>query len=204
MKEVKLSPPLFYLLIILAIFGVISFIILLSNPTLITITFGNNSIFNFNNSINPPIIIGECTTAADCPQAQCVTCLTVCENNKCIIKRTGDRHYCTLAERTNCRPTEGYYKPVCGWYDPSKVNCDQYPCAKTTDINDCPCSNEKILYWTSGSCLNKDNTGTCTSNSQCQSGFSCWYEQPSGISSGIPGSPENLGQCYEDSNEIMA
>ena len=90
MKEVKINPLILTLLIVLAILGIISFIILLSNPTLITVIFGNNSIFNFNNTIKPPIIIGECNVDSDCPQTACVRSLNcpaiVCENRKCVAK----------------------------------------------------------------------------------------------------------------------
>lgn len=44
------------------------------------------------------------------------------------------------------------YKPVCGWMDPSKIQCFAYPCAQTYS-NECQaCQNENVISWTQGEC----------------------------------------------------
>ena len=160
MREIKINPLILTILIILAVFGIISFITLLSNPTLTVTIFGNNSIFNRTNNTN--INIGECAIDSDCPQAECVNCLTVCENNICVIKNTGDRRYCTAADRqaectvdTRGNNLDTPLNPVCGWSDPSKVNCKKYPCAGTYDGGCNACKNSNVLYWTQGACQTK-------------------------------------------------
>jgi len=39
---------------------------------------------------------------------------------------------------------------------------------------------------------------SCTSDSDCPTGFSCWHELPRGPLPGIPGSKEKQGKCYKD------
>ncbi len=41
-------------------------------------------------------------------------------------------------------------------------------------------------------------SGSCTSDSQCQEGFSCWYQIPAGPSAGIKGSIDNPGNCVDN------
>ncbi|MBS3080894.1 hypothetical protein J4221_05460 [Candidatus Pacearchaeota archaeon] len=44
------------------------------------------------------------------------------------------------------------YQPVCGWFDPEKIQCIKYPCAETFSNSCFACMNEEILYWTDGEC----------------------------------------------------
>ncbi len=44
------------------------------------------------------------------------------------------------------------YKPVCGWFDPNKIQCIRYPCAQTFSNSCVACSNNDVLYWTEGEC----------------------------------------------------
>ena len=44
------------------------------------------------------------------------------------------------------------YKPVCGWFDPEKIQCVKYPCASTYS-NICEaCLDENVAYFTDGEC----------------------------------------------------
>ena len=62
-----------------------------------------------------------------------------------------ESNYCTPESRNSDVCIE-IYKPVCGWNDPSKIQCIRYPCAQTYS-NDCQaCANENVLYWTDGEC----------------------------------------------------
>lgn len=44
------------------------------------------------------------------------------------------------------------YDPVCGWFDPEKVQCIRYPCAQTFGNSCVACQNEDIAYYTEGEC----------------------------------------------------
>ena len=39
---------------------------------------------------------------------------------------------------------------------------------------------------------------TCTSDTDCEEGFSCWARTPLGPSAGIRGSKENPGACWDN------
>ncbi|MEK6855270.1 MAG: hypothetical protein AABX73_03540 [Nanoarchaeota archaeon] len=62
-------------------------------------------------------------------------------------------------EETLCGPKSGLaesctevYAPVCGWFNPEKIECIKYPCAQTF-LNSCfACANKDILSWTAGEC----------------------------------------------------
>jgi hypothetical protein len=44
------------------------------------------------------------------------------------------------------------YSPVCGWADPTRIQCIRYPCA-TTYSNSCnACNDINVQYWTEGEC----------------------------------------------------
>lgn len=44
------------------------------------------------------------------------------------------------------------YRPVCGWFDSTKIQCVKYPCANTYS-NPCQaCANEEVISWTEGEC----------------------------------------------------
>ena len=62
-----------------------------------------------------------------------------------------EEHFCTEESR-NADVCYTIYRPVCGWFNPEKIQCIKYPCAETFD-NDCvACSKENVLYWTDGKC----------------------------------------------------
>jgi hypothetical protein len=44
------------------------------------------------------------------------------------------------------------YDPVCGWFDPQKTGCIEFPCAQTYSNSCYACVNEEVLYWTDGEC----------------------------------------------------
>ncbi|HLC50282.1 MAG TPA: hypothetical protein VJI97_02535 [Candidatus Nanoarchaeia archaeon] len=43
-------------------------------------------------------------------------------------------------------------RPVCGWFDPAKIQCIRYPCAATYSNNCFACLDEKVISWTEGDC----------------------------------------------------
>jgi hypothetical protein len=60
-------------------------------------------------------------------------------------------NYCS-AESRNAQVCYELYKPVCGWFDSSKIQCIKYPCAATYS-NECfACQNSNVAYWTDGEC----------------------------------------------------
>lgn len=70
-------------------------------------------------------------------------------------------HYCSADDR-RAEACIAIYKPVCGWYDPAKVQCVRYPCAKDFSSSCHACGVDQVLYWTSGKCpgAQADATGT--------------------------------------------
>ena len=44
------------------------------------------------------------------------------------------------------------YQPVCGWFDPEKIQCIRYPCAQTFGNSCFACMDENVLYYTEGEC----------------------------------------------------
>lgn len=62
-----------------------------------------------------------------------------------------DKNYCTSESRKGdvCITL---YEPVCGWFDPEKIQCIKYPCAETFSNSCFACLDEKVLYWTDGEC----------------------------------------------------
>ena len=60
---------------------------------------------------------------------------------------------------TDCTPEQKkaqvciqIYKPVCGWFDPAKIQCIKYPCAQTFSNSCFACADEKVISWTGGEC----------------------------------------------------
>jgi len=59
------------------------------------------------------------------------------------------QHQCSPTSSDSCQKM---YRPVCGWFDPLKIQCIKYPCAETFS-NDCfACADENVDYWTNGEC----------------------------------------------------
>ncbi len=71
-------------------------------------------------------------------------CLTECAG-------AAKENYCTDEQRGAVACTMEY-RPVCGWFDPERIQCVKYPCASTYG-NPCgACADDKVLYWTNGEC----------------------------------------------------
>ena len=58
-----------------------------------------------------------------------------------------------------CRPEDReaeacikIYQPVCGWFDPAKIQCIRYPCAVIFGNPCSACMDENVLYYTEGEC----------------------------------------------------
>lgn len=60
-------------------------------------------------------------------------------------------NYCTPESR-QAEVCIQLYKPVCGWFDPEKIQCIRYPCAQTFSNSCFACANADVLYWTEGGC----------------------------------------------------
>jgi len=61
------------------------------------------------------------------------------------------QNYCTAGQRQGEMCIE-LYQPVCGWFDPARVQCIRYPCAQTFSNSCFVCHDDKVLYWTEGEC----------------------------------------------------
>jgi hypothetical protein len=44
------------------------------------------------------------------------------------------------------------YNPVCGWFDPVKIQCIRYPCAVAYGNKCEACADDKVISWTEGEC----------------------------------------------------
>ena len=62
-----------------------------------------------------------------------------------------ENNYCSPESR-NAEACIEIYQPVCGWFNPEKVQCIKYPCAQTFSNSCFSCMNEDVLYWTEGEC----------------------------------------------------
>lgn len=62
-----------------------------------------------------------------------------------------EHHYCTGEKTDVCIEI---YKPVCGWFDPAKIQCLTYPCAGTYPNSCYACKDDKVQYWTEDKCPN--------------------------------------------------
>ncbi|MFA5993071.1 MAG: hypothetical protein WC796_05175 [Candidatus Pacearchaeota archaeon] len=60
---------------------------------------------------------------------------------------------CTVESRNGSLCGE-IYEPVCGWFDPQKIQCIKYPCAKTYSNKCFACLDENVLSFTKGECPN--------------------------------------------------
>lgn len=64
---------------------------------------------------------------------------------------TETRNFCTQESR-NAEACTTIYSPVCGWFDPEKIQCIRYPCAQIFSNSCLACIDKQVLYWTSGEC----------------------------------------------------
>ncbi len=62
-----------------------------------------------------------------------------------------DEHSCTLQEKQAAVCTL-QYQPVCGWFDPSKIQCIKYPCAIVFGNQCQACQHPDVIYTTQGEC----------------------------------------------------
>lgn len=63
-----------------------------------------------------------------------------------------ERIYCTPESR-EIEQCEENDHPVCGWFDPTQISCDEGPCVRSTFPNECEaCITPTIEYWTEGEC----------------------------------------------------
>ena len=69
------------------------------------------------------------------------------ENNEII----DEENYCS-EESKQATVCIQVYDPVCGWFDPQKIQCIRYPCAQTFSNSCFACMNENVLYYTPGEC----------------------------------------------------
>ena len=105
---------------------------------------------------NKPIV---CTQDAKlCPDGSSVGRIPPnCEFAECPATREnptegqGEENYCTPEQKKADICIE-LYQPVCGWFDPKKIQCIRYPCAQTFSNSCFACADEKVLYWTEGEC----------------------------------------------------
>lgn len=72
-----------------------------------------------------------------------------------ILKKSSDsskeKHFCTPENRETDVCIQ-LYQPVCGWFNPEKIQCIKYPCANTYSNSCFACTNPDVLYWTEGEC----------------------------------------------------
>ncbi|MBI2144720.1 hypothetical protein HYU18_00165 [Candidatus Woesearchaeota archaeon] len=61
------------------------------------------------------------------------------------------KHFCSPQSREAAACIQ-LYDPVCGWFDPEKIQCVRYPCAQTFSNSCFACMDEKVQYWTKGEC----------------------------------------------------
>ena len=64
---------------------------------------------------------------------------------------TQQQNFCAPQERDADVCAE-IYDPVCGLFDPDKIACVRYPCARTFSNSCFACMEDIVLYWTEGEC----------------------------------------------------
>jgi len=86
-------------------------------------------------------------------------------------------YYCTDMDRQADVCTLEY-APVCGWFDPEKVQCATYPCASTFSNKCFACQDATVLYATEGQCPVDDEgcDGLCIDQGW-QVGHCMWPEE---------------------------
>ena len=62
-----------------------------------------------------------------------------------------EQHFCSPQEREGDVCIQ-LFQPVCGWFNPERVQCIKYPCAQTFSNSCFSCQNSNVLYWTEGEC----------------------------------------------------
>lgn len=64
---------------------------------------------------------------------------------------SSDFNYCSSDSRNGSVCT-AIYKPVCGWFNATKIQCIKFPCAQTFSNSCAACHNTDVSYWTEGEC----------------------------------------------------
>jgi len=73
----------------------------------------------------------------------------------CELKEFGEeRFFCSNESRTADFCIE-IYQPVCGWFNPEKIQCIKFHCANTYSNSCFACMDENVLYYTEGVCPEK-------------------------------------------------
>lgn len=88
-----------------------------------------------------------------CPMVACIDTSrmkAVCSDNKCKMVSI-EQNYCSPESR-NASACAAVYQPVCGWFNPGKIQCFKYPCAATYSNSCAACMDQKVWYWTDGEC----------------------------------------------------
>lgn len=62
-----------------------------------------------------------------------------------------DKYFCLETSNEDYACTQEY-DPVCGWFDSTKVECVDYPCAEDFSNSCEACRNSNVKYWTEGVC----------------------------------------------------
>ncbi len=74
------------------------------------------------------------------------------QKDLCSLNKIKDnKNYCTNESR-NAGACIDLYEPVCGWFNPSKIQCFRYPCGQTYSNSCNACINPDVLFWTDGEC----------------------------------------------------
>src|SRR3990172_10840010 len=73
------------------------------------------------------------------------------ENDTETTDRTHGKTFCKPEDR-NAEICTEIYQPVCGWFDPAKIQCIRYPCAVIFCNPFSSCMDENVLYYTEGEC----------------------------------------------------
>ena len=74
-----------------------------------------------------------------------------CQNANSNQNESSKQNYCAAEQRKGEMCIE-LYKPVCGWFDPARIQCIKYPCAQIFSNSCSACHDGKVLYWTGGEC----------------------------------------------------
>jgi len=64
----------------------------------------------------------------------------------------GLKNFCTPQSR-NAEVCIQLYQPVCGFFDPEKVQCVKAPCAQTFSNSCFACMDQNVLYYVDGECF---------------------------------------------------
>lgn len=132
-----------------------------------TLTMSCSALYNKNYDLSKllnlsEVYISNCKQV--CPLPACINPELQegkCINNKCqkVFKTDNSTNstednltkvYCEPKQRGNF--CSMIYKPACGWFDSTKIQCLRYPCAQTFSNSCVACSNKNVVFFTEGEC----------------------------------------------------